>query len=158
MNNNDKLEKYLYPNRPETMKGFLKSINIQIDTEEACYTIDSINDFITQLEKLDRNSRKILADIIKLCKVRIGTFNSREVKIRTIEETLDYDKDELVPLIKKLESKKMCYLEYDDYEPFIILTGIKDYENFFYDLKNYCSYKNVHFDKMLVDLKFDLLD
>lgn len=157
MNVDENLDKFLNRNMPKTMEGFLSSIKIQINTEEADYTRDSIDDFIKRIKQLELNSRKALAEIIKLSKVRGESFKVIEIEIRTIAETLNYDNDELTQIIEKLEAEKMCYLD-GDYNPIIILTGINEYQDFFYDLSNYCKNKNQDIDKLLVELKFDLLD
>lgn len=154
----DFTRKYKNKNMPDTMEGLLLSIDMKIGTEEAKYTFDQIFEFIERIKKLDKYCREFLIYMLQIADFRKGrnSWDKRlEIEYIKMINNSKYDRDDLRNMISELEKSKMCYIDSDNT---MTLTGIAEYENFFYDIMEYCKSINTDIEEILVQGKFNLLD
>lgn len=149
-------------NNLRPMQGFLNKINIKSGTEEAECVIEMIYEFIERVKKLDRRARKVLLELVIESSFDVSKMNNLtknlEIECFKFMKKFNYDQYDLKLILEELIKNQMCYLEEGFNGLSIILTGMGEYGEFFYDLREYCDDINVDEEEILVNLQFHLLN
>lgn len=155
------------------MNRFNEALGYDLDAEDVEYTINEVNEFAEKISKLAWSERKLLFLIFNNCKVeKVGSEKKLYVPVKDVFELSHENEIETKRILKVLESNSLCIvdeIEFDVdetefnsgaivYKECVILIGLRDYEEWWIELKKYCDIKNISAEEILVELKFDQLD
>lgn len=144
---------------PKTLKGMNEYFGWGHGQKELQYIIECIGKFGENLKQLPYETRTIFCIICKRTEGEeaIGKTNFK-VPASEIKKVCGLEFNDFREHLNILAKYKMCYIDEDwDYiEKIYLCNGA--YEGWWEEIKDYCAYKTISIDEMIINLDFSMLD